>query len=59
MALEVCLKSVFGSKMKITVPKNVELFDPPQDCVVLMLDGQGFVVERKELEKLKQFLSQI
>ena len=47
MALEVCLKSVFGSKMKITVPRNVELLIPPQDCVVLMLDRQRLLVEQK------------
>ena len=53
---QISLRSVFGNEFKICVPQKGGPFANQEDLVTLMFDEKGIVLERSELEKLKQFL---
>lgn len=46
------LQSAFGNEIKISVPPEIKV----PDCVAFMINGQGFVFNKEELEKFKAFL---
>jgi len=56
---ELQLNSVFGSKYTIKVPKDDPMVSGPKNSITLMFDGTGIVIDRSELKKLKQFVSDL
>lgn len=53
---QISLRSIFGNEFRICVPQNGGPFGSQDELVTLMFDEKGMVLERSELDKLKQFL---
>ena len=56
---EIRLKSVFGNELRIASGAEEFFTDNPSNFVTLVFGEKGIVLEKRELKKLKEFISNI
>lgn len=56
---EIRLKSVFGNELRIASGAEEFFMDNPKNFITLVFGEKGIVLEKRELNKLKDFICNI